>query len=64
MSPDTTVIKLHSSVAFRMGWQYARFEIISEVLIHKIGITMKHVLLQCRIFGESPQALERDNWSS
>ena len=26
MSTDTTVAKLHSAVAFRMGWQYARFE--------------------------------------
>ena len=55
MSTDTTVAKLHSAVAFRMGWQYARFEVISEVLIHKIGLKMQHVLLQCRIFGEAPE---------
>jgi hypothetical protein len=57
-SRDTTIVKVHTVVAFRVGWfKYARFEVISEILIHKIARITKHMLIQCRTFGESPKPL-------
>lgn len=57
-SRDTTIVKVHTVVAFRVGWfKYARFEVISEILIHKIARVTKHMLIQCRTFGESPKPL-------
>jgi len=57
-SRDTTIVKVHTVVAFRVGWfKYARFEVISEILIHKIAKITKHMLIQCRTFGESPKPL-------
>ena len=41
-----------------MRWlTYARFEVINEILMHRIALQTKRVLVQCRVFGESPQPL-------
>ena len=58
MSWDSTVVKVHSSVAFRIrAFRYARFEVINEILIHKIASKTQHLLIQCRMLGESPRPL-------
>jgi hypothetical protein len=55
ISPDTTIVKVHTLVTFRVArFRYARFEVINEILIHKIAKKTQHVLVQCRTFGESP----------
>jgi hypothetical protein len=63
ITPDSTIVKIHSTASFRPRWtfSYARFEIIYEILIHRgadrTTDKTQQFLVQCRIFGESPRAL-------
>lgn len=67
ISPDSTIVKIHSTASFRPPWTfgYARFEIIYEILIHRgadrTTDKTQQFLVQCRMFGESPRALTTDD---
>jgi hypothetical protein len=59
ISPDSTVVKIRQVITYKMGlMKYGRFEVISEILIHKIARKTQHVLVQVRAFGESPAPLK------
>jgi hypothetical protein len=58
VSPDRALVKIHSIATFRVGWRgYARFEIVKEVLAHRVSGRPRYVIVQCRMFGDSPRAL-------
>jgi hypothetical protein len=58
ISPDTTLAKVHVAISLPVGWlRYARFEMINEIQVHKIASRVHHVLVQCRVFGESTKPL-------
>jgi hypothetical protein len=58
MSLDSTLVKVHVSAAFRTRrHQFARFEVVYEIQVHKTANERKFTLIQCRIFGESPRVL-------
>ena len=61
MSSDTTLVKFHSVVTFRVsGLRYARFEVVNEVLARKVSDAPRYLLRQTRVFGESPTPLRPD----
>jgi hypothetical protein len=58
VSADTTLVKFHSVVTFRVsGLRYARFEVVNEVLARKVSDAPRYLLRQTRVFGESPTPL-------
>jgi hypothetical protein len=58
VSADTNLVKARSVVAFRVSrFQFARFEVLTEISIHKIASRAKYNIVQLRIFGESPRPL-------
>jgi hypothetical protein len=68
VASDTSLLKIHSVAALRLTWgRYARFEIVTEVLRRDaVSATENSVLFvrQCRVFGDSPEGLDRDGISS
>jgi hypothetical protein len=61
ISTDTTVLKVHSIAVVRVSRRrYARFEIVTEVMMRKISNNEQLFLRQCRMFGDSPVALSTD----
>jgi hypothetical protein len=61
VSSDTTLVKFHSVVTFRVsGLRYARFEVVNEVLARKVSDAPRYLLRQTRVFGESPSPLRPD----
>lgn len=62
ISRDNTILKAHitvtSRVSARFWWpRYARFEIINEIANHRTGRDAQYLLVQSRIFGESPKPI-------
>jgi hypothetical protein len=59
ISVDTTYLKLHSVAAVKVRrLHYARFEIVTEVMVRRSANNPQYFLRQCRMFGDSPVALE------
>jgi hypothetical protein len=59
ISSTNFVFKIHSIVVFRVAWlRYARFEVVHEIQAHTVGGGDRYVLLQSRVFGDSPVAIE------
>lgn len=58
VSLDRTLVKIHSIASFRVGFgSYARFEIVHEILAHKVSARIQYLIVQCRVFGDSPRPL-------
>ena len=58
ISTDSMVVSLCTSIGFRGSpLRYAKFEMTSEILIHKMASKTQYLLVQCRLFGESPRPL-------
>jgi hypothetical protein len=62
ISPDRTIVKLGSVATFRVSrFKTATFEIINEILASGgTHADPEYVILQCRIFGDSPRRLKPD----
>jgi hypothetical protein len=59
VSTDTTLVKFHSVVTFKVtALRYARFEVVHEVLARKVSDQPRYILRQTRVFGDSPKPLE------
>ncbi len=59
VSPDRALVKIHSIATFKVGKRsYARFEIVKEILAHRVSGKPTYVIIQCRMFGDSPRALQ------
>jgi hypothetical protein len=41
-------------------FRYARFEIVTEIMIRKISQNNQFFVRQCRMFGDSPRPLRAD----
>jgi hypothetical protein len=58
VSGDRALVKIHSIVTFRVGLgRYARFEIVNEILAHRVSNQPHYAIVQCRLFGDSPTPL-------
>ncbi|MBB5872742.1 hypothetical protein F4553_006176 [Allocatelliglobosispora scoriae] len=58
ISTDTTLLKVHSVAVARVGLvRYARFEIVTEIMIRRISNESQFFVRQCRMFGDSPVPL-------
>lgn len=61
ISTDTTLVKVHSVAVVRVALlRYARFEIVTEIMIRKISQNNQFFVRQCRMFGDSPVPLRAD----
>jgi hypothetical protein len=61
VSPDTTLMKMHSVITFRVSvLRYARFEIVNEIVVRRVANNMQYFLRKSRIFGDSPRMLSHD----
>jgi hypothetical protein len=61
ISADSTLIKLHSSFTFKVGtFARAHFEVVNEILAHKVSDNNQYVLREARIFGDSQRTLSPD----
>lgn len=55
ISTDTTLLKIHSIAVVKLkAFSYARFEIVTEIMVRKISDTNQFFVRQCRMFGDSP----------
>ncbi len=58
VSDDRALVKMHSTATFKVGLaKYARFEVVNEILAHRVSGKPTHAIVQCRIFGDSPKPL-------
>ncbi|MBX6749029.1 MAG: hypothetical protein IRY85_05055 [Micromonosporaceae bacterium] len=59
VSGDRALVKIHSIATFRVGFgRYARFEIVNEILAHRVSNQPRYAIVQCRLFGDSPKPLK------
>jgi hypothetical protein len=59
VSQHRALVKLHSTATIKVRkGQYARFEIVKEILAHRVSGKPNFVIIQCRMFGDSPEALK------
>lgn len=55
ISTDTTLLKVHSVAVVKLRpFSYARFEIVTEIMIRRISDSDEFFVRQCRMFGDSP----------
>jgi hypothetical protein len=58
ISTDTTLLKIHSVAVVKLKtFSYARFEIVTEIMVRRISDTDQYFVRQCRMFGDSPSPL-------
>ena len=58
ISADTTLVKVHSVAVIRVARvRFARFEIVTEIMVRRISDQDQFFVRQCRIFGDSPTPL-------
>jgi hypothetical protein len=51
-------MKVHTVVVFRKTWlEFARFEVVHEILARTVAEKPQYVLRQTRVFGDSPKTL-------
>jgi hypothetical protein len=60
VSDDRALVKIHSSAIFKVAAfaRYARFEVVVEVLAHRVSTVPTYAIVQCRLFGGSPRPLQ------
>lgn len=59
VSDDRALVMLHSSATFKVGaLARARFEVVVEVLAHRVSTVPTYAIVQCRLFGDSPRPLQ------
>jgi hypothetical protein len=62
VSDDRALVKIHSIASFRVGFgKYARFEIVNEILAHRVSGQPTYAIVQCRLFGDSPRPLKSED---
>jgi hypothetical protein len=62
VSDDRALVKIHSIATFRVSFaKYARFEIVNEILAHRVSGHPTYAVVQCRIFGDSPAPLNPED---
>lgn len=60
-TPERTLMKAHSILVVKIKRRhFARFEIVTEVVVRKVAGTQKYQVRQCRMFGESAKPLHLD----
>lgn len=58
-SADKTTVKLHSSITFATGpFSRAYFEVVNEIVAHRVSDTTRYVLQGTRVFGECQRPLQ------
>jgi hypothetical protein len=58
VSDDRALVKIHSIATFKVGrGKYARFEVVNEILAHRVSGRPTYAIVQCRLFGDSPRPL-------
>jgi hypothetical protein len=65
ITPDSSLVKLHSAIVFRPDSRFwhrsrARFEIVTEILGHRVSNKNRYVLRESRIFGDTSSPLAPD----
>jgi hypothetical protein len=65
ITPDSSLVKLHSAIIFRPDtgfWRRsrARFEIVTEILGHRASNKNQYILRESRIFGDTSSPLAPD----
>lgn len=61
ISADTTLFKVHSVAVVRVTpLRFARFEIVTELMVRKVANTHQYFVRQCRMFGDSPIPLPQE----
>jgi hypothetical protein len=62
VSDDRALVKIHSIATFRVGLgRYARFEVVNEILAHRVSGQPSYAIVQCRLFGDSPRPLKPES---
>jgi hypothetical protein len=62
VSDDRALVKIHSIATFRVGLgRYARFEVVNEILAHRVSGQPSYAIVQCRLFGDSPKPLKPES---
>jgi len=65
VSQHRALIKIHSIATFKVPRRdrdrakasYAKFEIVNEILAHRVSGRPTFMIIQCRVFGDSPRPL-------
>jgi hypothetical protein len=62
ITPDSSLVKLHSAIVLRPETRFwrrsrERFEVVSEVLAHRVSSKNQYVLRETRIFGDTRKPL-------
>jgi hypothetical protein len=58
ISKDTEIVKVRTIASVRVApFQWARFEIVVEILVRKISTTPQFFIRHCRVFGDSPRPI-------
>jgi hypothetical protein len=65
ITPDSSLVKLHSAITFRpnarfLHWSRARFEIVTEILGHRVSNKNQYILRESRIFGDTSSPMAPD----
>jgi hypothetical protein len=65
ITPDSSLVKLHSAIVFRPDARFwrrsrARFEIVTEILGHRASNKNQYILRESRIFGDTSRPLAPD----
>jgi hypothetical protein len=62
ITPDSSLVKLHSAIILRPETRFwrrsrERFEVVSEILAHRVSSKNQYVLRETRIFGDTRKPL-------
>lgn len=62
ITPDSSLVKLHSAIIVRPDAKYwrrsrERFEVVTEILAHRVSSKNQYVLRETRIFGDTRKPL-------
>jgi hypothetical protein len=61
VSQHRALVKINSIATFRIGRRhYARFEVVKEILAHRVSGRPSFMIIQCRLFGDAPRPLKPD----
>ena len=66
ITPDSSLVKLHSAILVRTDqafWRRSRerFEVVTEILAHRVSSKNQYVLRETRIFGDTSRPLAAEN---